>query len=557
MFKSFLITFGVVIGFCTLLYADNSDLSSDGGNKCNIFTFDATGSHDPDAGNITYKWDLGDGTVSNEPVVQHEYLKAGDYTVDLTITDNSGAQCNSATATQKVHVNIPPTVEVISKDFVCSNDPVTFDAETTSGGSKKDFTYQWDFGDGSKSQDKKRATKTYKNGGKYSVSLKVDDKSGSTCSSAQWEKSIYVNEPPKADAGPENILKCITDNSDLLINFDASNTTDANNDNLVYQWDFGDGEQGQGPKVTHQYREVGNYDVKLVVSDNTDYGCSTGVDFVTVRLNQSPVPNAGEDVLSCPNESIDFDASNSTLYKKGTVGATWAFGDGQTSEEMKTTHSYDHPGTYQATLTLKNQLNDMCPPAQDTRNISINAAPSVSLKSPDSVCAGDKVELDASSAIDPDNDALEYYWTFGDGDIIRSDAKVTHQYQQGGSYRASVIVDDGKKTSCSTATAATNIKVNTPPIADAGPNSTCCVGKEAEFNASRSSDPDGDKLTYTWDFGDGTTTEGEVVNHSYSKGGSYNVNLTVDDNSGSSCNKSSAGFVAQVNATPVAVINIR
>src|SRR2546428_13729516 len=42
------------------------------------------------------------------------------------------------------------------------------------------------------------------------------------------------------------------------------------------------------------------------------------------------------------------------------------------------------------------------------------------------------------------------------------------------------------------------------------------------FNAGSSSDPDGDSLTYAWDFGDGSPAgTGVSVNHTYQAGGSF------------------------------------
>ena len=121
----------------------------------------------------------------------------------------------------------------------------------------------------------------------------------------------------------------------------------------------------------------------------------------------------------------------------------------------------------------------------------------------------------------------------------------------------SVVVDDQKGVSCSTATAQTNVRINTPPIADAGLNHTCCVGKRATFSASGSSDPYGDQLIYKWDFGDGTRNLGENVTHTYTREGSYNVTLTVDDQSGNTCGKSSDSFVAEVKEGPTPVISTR
>ena len=52
------------------------------------------------------------------------------------------------------------------------------------------------------------------------------------------------------------------------------------------------------------------------------------------------------------------------------------------------------------------------------------------------------------------------------------------------------------------------------------------------FNASSSSDSDGSITSYTWDFKDGATGNGETVNHTFSSIGSYNVKLTVTDDKG-------------------------
>jgi outer membrane protein OmpA-like peptidoglycan-associated protein len=74
-----------------------------------------------------------------------------------------------------------------------------------------------------------------------------------------------------------------------------------------------------------------------------------------------------------------------------------------------------------------------------------------------------------------------------------------------------------------------------PPVARV----TCpATGKTEEalaFDASGSSDPDGDALTYTWDFGDGTPAAKFTfprTTHRYANAGNYNVKVTVDDGRG-------------------------
>lgn len=55
------------------------------------------------------------------------------------------------------------------------------------------------------------------------------------------------------------------------------------------------------------------------------------------------------------------------------------------------------------------------------------------------------------------------------------------------------------------------------------------VNEIVTFSAEDSSDPDGDTLTYQWDFGDGTTSAGSTATHAYTSAGTKTVRVTVRD----------------------------
>ena len=54
-------------------------------------------------------------------------------------------------------------------------------------------------------------------------------------------------------------------------------------------------------------------------------------------------------------------------------------------------------------------------------------------------------------------------------------------------------------------------------------------GFDIEVDASGSSDPDGEIISYQWSFGDGTAAQGPVAEHTYAEPGSYDIALTVVD----------------------------
>jgi hypothetical protein len=70
---------------------------------------------------------------------------------------------------------------------------------------------------------------------------------------------------------------------------------------------------------------------------------------------------------------------------------------------------------------------------------------------------------------------------------------------------------------------------NLAPTASAGGPYTSSPGNAIYLDASASSDPDGDALSYHWDFGDGVTASGPQVAHTFAGSGVYQVKLRVAD----------------------------
>lgn len=145
----------------------------------------------------------------------------------------------------------------------------------------------------------------------------------------------------------------------------------------------------------------------------------------------------------------------------------------------------------------------------------------------------DTVNFNASSSSDSDGYIVSYKWDFGDGTSGQG-VQTSHQYGKAGGYQVTLVVTDDKgATGAASQTVTVANVINLPPTAVFvfSPTSPK-VSDTVNFNASGSSDSDGYIVSYTWDFGDGSSGTGAVISHKYAAAGGYKVTLVVTDDKG-------------------------
>jgi len=142
------------------------------------------------------------------------------------------------------------------------------------------------------------------------------------------------------------------------------------------------------------------------------------------------------------------------------------------------------------------------------------------------------VSFDGTGSYDPDGTIRQYRWDFGDGESGRG-LRIEHRYSTAGTYQVTLTVTDRRGARATASIAIVVRGSNAPPVAafsvspsPAFPNQTI------RFDAGASYDPDGEIVSYAWDFGDGATGAGALASYRYGALGTYEVALTIRDNDG-------------------------
>jgi PKD repeat protein len=139
----------------------------------------------------------------------------------------------------------------------------------------------------------------------------------------------------------------------------------------------------------------------------------------------------------------------------------------------------------------------------------------------------------AGGAIDPSGlKSLQFSWDFGDGGTAAGPT-ADHVYMISGEYTARLTVTN---TLGQSAEATTRIIVsseaNWPPTAIIAAYPTSGDAPLVVIFEGAGTDLDGTVERYEWNFGDGFTAIGQVVEHTYIIPGTYGATLTVTDNQG-------------------------
>lgn len=327
-----------------------------------------------------------------------------------------------------------------------------------------------------------------------------------------------ANVAPVANAGAGQSVLLGT-----VVTLDASASTDANADVLTYRWTLSkpagslatlDNESSAKPVFTADVKGV--YWASLSVSDG-QLSSTASVSVTVAELNAAPVANAGPDQSVLLNAVVTLDGRDSADANLGDLLTfKWALSkpDGTTAllTGVRPRFTADAKGIYVATLTVSDGLLSSDPVSVRVSVSEANAEPVAVITAAQYVVTGNDVSLSAAGSTDANGDRLAYSWTLlskpmkasgasADSVATLSDGTVVSpvfKADVSGIYVLSLVVNDGKANSKPVTFAVTASAANVPPVANAGPDQTVKVGSLVTLDATRSTDANGDVLTYSW-----------------------------------------------------------
>ncbi len=322
---------------------------------------------------------------------------------------------------------------------------VRFDASRSTGLKGNIIKYEWDFGDGSDLQSGKSSSHVFYNAGFYSVVLSIEDDLGNKATNSVEIEAQSISSVPEAVISTIPVAEAeesLTGTLPFKVEFDASDSLDADDDIVQYEWDFdNDGTVDQeGKKSTYTFEEAGTYTVRLTVADSENQTSSASMQVVVEEPGVISVITATPEEGTAPL-TVQFDGSSSSAYQGNIVSYEWDFGDGspKTITGAIVSHKYSAVGTYEAKLKVLTNNNES---ASKTKLIYVREVPlkacfepsRTSGLSPLTVTFDSKCSTGAVST---------YHWQYGDGKESTSKSP-THTFEFPGSYTVILEVSDSK-----------------------------------------------------------------------------------------------------------------
>ncbi len=460
------------------------------------------------------RWYFGDGQNSNVVNPTHFFPTAANTYNVMLVTFNNTTGC-SDTQYHAVIIRYPVTTFTADDTTICKGEKVRFTGALANATAKKFF---WWINDAYYSDSLPSYTHQFFNTGLYKVKLQVLDERNCYDSLVKYDY-VLVSKPNVSFTGSP-LSGCVP----LTVNFTDASTPYPGTSIAARFWDFSSPPplNATSTNVSKTFTASGNYDIKLVITDNI--GCKDSMVRVGYVAAHKPTASFSVKDSACVNEGIVFSNLSSNFDS-----SFWYFGDNSAvSKDQSPTHAYAQPGVYTVTLVVKDVFG--CLDTMTIPNKVYIVKPHATFTMSDSVSACPILNVIYTNT---STGGYSYAWQLGSGNTINS-LNASELFTSAGYYTIRLIVTN--KTGCSdTAYGHVNMlgysgAISYNPL-------TGCVPLTVNFTPNVSN-----VATLLWDFNDGVTvptTSASPITHTYASPGAFVPRLILGDNKG--CSASTVG----------------
>ncbi len=482
--------------------------------KTNLFGFQNTST-----GFTISNWSFGDGGTSLLTHSANTYTNPGNYIVKLKVLNIDG--CIDSIS-KPVSVLSSPTAAFTHSAIGSCNSNLNVSFTNLSTGT--DFTQLWNFGDATTST-LLNPSNTYTTAGSYLVKLVILNANSCKDSISQ---TIVIATKPNLGFTVNNGGQCISTNLFAFTN----QTTGA----VSYLWNFGDGTTSILTNPTKSYSNNGPFNVTLIATNSN--GCKDSLT-QTVLVFEKPTASFTFPNNAICSNTLSVTPTNTSAGLSNTY--LWSFGDGTTSTATNPIKIYTTQGTYNIKLVATNIHG--CKDSS-VQQISISPSPTANFTINNSTqCAVHNVFTFSNSS----TGAISYYWDFADGttSILSNPSKA---YSASGLYNVKLIVTSSN--GCKDSMTRTVSVLEKPTASFTLPANSICSNSLTVAPTNTSS---GLNNSYTWYFGDGTSSNVINPTKTYASAGNYTIKLVALNTNG--C-KDSIEQVLAISTNPTANYSI-
>jgi len=302
-----------------------------------------------------------------------------------------------------------------------------------------------------------------------------------------------------------------------------------------WYWTFGDGGTSTYQEPDHQYAAGGWYNVTLTISDSAT-SCNDVYSEMVYAIDSSLCQAA---YYAVPDSNTLYTYSFINQSTGNITSWYWDFGDGGSSTVQNPFHSYAQPGYYTVCLTIHG-ADSLCYDVQ-CDSIIVSGPGNCQAQYtyyPDSVSGIDNIYHFVDLSL---GTPTSWTWNFGDpasgANNFSTVQNPTHTFSYGDTtyYVCLTIQCQGVQS------------VWCQQVVVEDPSDCLNYFTYQQFNnlqvAFNGFMVNQQPAVYSWNFGDGQTSTGQSVNHTYASQGMYYVSLTTVTDDSINCSYASSQIV--------------